>query len=105
MYTYGLSILVFHAHMFFASFAIVGFILLTFWALKNLQKDKLKSAAVWLLVVGILGTLVTAPLATKGWKTMHPGMHSMGMMKGGECSMSNGECPLKEMMNDNEVDQ
>ncbi|OGJ58893.1 hypothetical protein A2635_01685 [Candidatus Peribacteria bacterium RIFCSPHIGHO2_01_FULL_51_9] len=55
-----------HVHWFFGLFALVGFILLTVWALKFLSAQSLKSLASWLLVVGILGSLLTAPLAATG---------------------------------------
>lgn len=55
-----------HIHWFFGSFAIVGFILLTVWALRSLRKETLKTLTLWLLVIGIVGTLVSAPLAMPG---------------------------------------
>lgn len=57
-----------HVHWFFTAFSLVGFILLTVWAWRNLPKDKLKSFSIWLLVVGIVGTLATASLASAGFR-------------------------------------
>jgi len=59
-----------HLHWFFGAFAIVGFILLTVWAVKKLSDEKLKSFTIWLLVIGIVGTLLTAPLAFSGFQQM-----------------------------------
>ncbi len=59
-----------HLHWIFGGFAIVGFILLTVWAYKNLSGDKLKSATMWILAIGIIGTLVTAPFAASGFQWM-----------------------------------
>lgn len=59
-----------HLHWFFGAFAIVGFILLTVWAAKKLSAENLKSFTIWLLVIGIVGTLLTAPLAFSGFQRM-----------------------------------
>jgi len=64
--SYSAGMVWLHIHWFFGSFAIVGFILLTVWALRNLRKETLKTLTLWLLVVGIVGTIVTAPLAMAG---------------------------------------
>jgi len=68
---YGSSLFWLHVHWFFSSFAIVGFILLTVWALKNLSSEKLKSLLVGFLVVGIVGSLFTAPFVP--WGVWHRG--------------------------------
>ena len=59
-----------HLHWIFGGFAIVGFILLTVWALKNLTGDKLKTTTMWILAIGIIGTLITAPFAATGFQWM-----------------------------------
>ena len=64
------GIFLLHIHWFFGAFAIIGFILLTFWALRNLSKERLKTFAIWLLAIGIIGSLLTAPAAGLKWKKM-----------------------------------
>ena len=72
-----------HLHWFFGAFAIVGFILLTVWAIKNLSGDKLKSVTMWLLGIGIVGTLATAPFAANGFQWMMGARHGGYGLKGG----------------------
>jgi hypothetical protein len=71
----GAGVFWLHLHWFFGAFAIVGYILLTVWALKNLTGEKLKSVTVWLLAIGIIGTLLTAPLAAGGFQWMMGARH------------------------------
>ena len=73
----GAGVFWLHVHFFFGIFALVGFILLTVWALKFLSASSLKSLSKWLLIIGILGALLSAPLAAPGvhwkineWKTI-----------------------------------
>lgn len=75
------SVIWLHAHWFFAGFSIVGFVLFTVWAWKTLKGDKLKNLSIWLLAIGILGTLLTASPAMQGFYDMFNGMHGKyGMM-------------------------
>lgn len=77
-----------HLHWIFVGFAIVGFVLLTVWALRTLKGNHLRSLMLWLLTVGIIGTLVTAPLAAGGFRWMAgarhggTGLDGTGGMKG-----------------------
>lgn len=66
----GLGIIWLHVHWFFGGFAIVGFILLIIWAAKHLSDKPLKSLTIWLLTVGIIGTLITAVPAMSGFQRM-----------------------------------
>jgi hypothetical protein len=88
-----------HVHWFFGLLALVGFILLTVWALKSLSGEKLKSFVVWLLVVGIAGSLLTVPLSMegRGWLLSRwGGMHGMGGMM--EMRGMKGMHEMMEMM-------
>jgi hypothetical protein len=89
----GSGMFALHLHWFFGAFAIVGFILLTVWALKNLSGEKLKSFTMWILVIGIIGTLLTAPFAAKGIQWMVGAWHGNYGMKH---SMMNGS--MMQMM-------
>ena len=59
-----------HLHWFFGAFAIVGFIFLVVWGLKHLNAHNLKSVAMGLLTIGIVGSLLTAPLAAFDLKSV-----------------------------------
>lgn len=45
---------------FFGLFTLVGFVLLTYWAMHNLSKHHLRTAAVTILGTGLVGLLFTA---------------------------------------------
>jgi len=78
-------------HWVFGAFAFLGFILLTVWAVKNLSGGKLKSAAIWLLVVGILGSMLTAGPALFGLgNAMSVVSGGQGMMRGSRMMGGNG---------------
>jgi len=63
-----------HLHFIFVLMALSGFILLIFWGVKHLKSKQLQWLVTWLLTIGLVGLLVTAPFAPKmKW-------HSMGGM-------------------------
>lgn len=64
----------FHVHWFFGAFALVGFVLLVVWAVKNLTKERLLNWATALLIIGILGSLLTSGAGAAFW-----GMGSGGL--------------------------
>ncbi len=71
----------FHIHWFFGAFALVGFVLLVVWAIKNLNKERLLNWAVVLLVLGILGSILTSGFGGAFWGSRFGyGMMGAGMM-------------------------
>lgn len=76
-------------HAGFVIVSFVGGILFISWAMK-LKPDQLKKWVMWLLVVGILGSLLTSSYSFMGWKTM---------MRGGQDMMMNGSM-MNEIMKD-----
>ena len=73
----------FHVHWFFGAFALVGFVLLVVWAVKNLNKEHLLNWAVALLVIGILGSLLTSGFGGRAWGMMGGNFGGYGGMMGG----------------------
>ncbi|MBI4231595.1 hypothetical protein HY605_00060 [Candidatus Peregrinibacteria bacterium] len=59
-----------HFHMLFGTVLFVGVVFLFIWAIKSFDKKQLKKWTTWLLVIGILGTLLTGQLGFRGWKNM-----------------------------------
>lgn len=90
-----------HLHMFFGLAAIVGFILLTAWAWKELKGKELKKWALILVTVGVIGSVLTAGFGKAGWNSMWEGKNKMmsgknqmtnsNMMQGGMPMMQNGQ--------------
>lgn len=70
-------------HAGFVITSFVGGILFICWAMK-LKPDQLKKWVMWLLIVGILGSLLTASYSYMGWRTMMSpdGNGSWNMMGG-----------------------
>ena len=60
-------------HGFFFATAIVGFILLAYYAFHNLKGPQLKKLVKWLLIIGIVGSILTASFSRGGYK------HKRGM--------------------------
>lgn len=91
-----------HIHMTFVVVALIGGILLAIWAVKNLQKNKLRNFAVWLVIIGIVGYMLTAIVGTRGWVQMFPGYgpHMNGMM-----SDVNSEYMFEEMVEHMRLEQ
>lgn len=58
-FTFHQALVGLHAHFFFGLAALVGAILFLVWALRALNKEKLLTWALVLLIVGILGNLFT----------------------------------------------
>ena len=56
-------------HAGFVLVSFVGGILFISWAMK-LKPDQLKKWVMWLLIVGVLGSLITASYSFMGWKSM-----------------------------------
>ena len=52
-----------HLHALFGFMAIIGGIFFTVWGLKNVHGKDLKKLSLWLLVIGVIGILLTAPFA------------------------------------------
>lgn len=62
-----------HVHMIFAGLLTVGAILLIIWAYKTMDKKQLKNWTLWLIVIGLIGTLLTGGLGVRGFKSMMDG--------------------------------
>ena len=89
-------------HKLFAIAFVVGLILFVAWALKNLKKDQLKNWAVWLLVIGTLGLLLTSSFGTFGYGHSYSKGGRFGMMGPGMFNcMQDEECheEMEDSMN------
>lgn len=72
-----------HLHWLAGGAAIIGAILFTVWALRNLQGNVLRTLALWLMIGGSVVILLTAPLAGGAILLLlgrGNGMHHGGMM-------------------------
>lgn len=92
-YTTSISLVMLHLHWIFGAATLVGFILLTVWALKHLEPEKLRSFTALLLIVGITGTLLTAPLAVTGFRWM------MGVVRSDSMGQMWNAGMMEQMMN------
>src|SRR5262249_5138994 len=101
MDTRSLAVL-WHVHAVFAVIAVVGVILFLVWATK-LKPDQLKKWVIWLLALGLLGSLITSPYALWGSHMMmgerDGGMEEHGMMDGSK--MMQGEKMMDGVMMNN----
>ena len=90
-----------HLHGLFGALTIVGFVLLTAWALKNLSGAALKSVTLWLLGIGIIGVLLTAPFAANSFQWRHSGYANKdgGMMMNGPMGSTGSPQVMMQMMN------
>ena len=60
----------FHLHFIFGGVLILGLIFLVIWANKVLDKKDLKTWTIWLIVIGLVGTLLTGHWGMNGWSSM-----------------------------------
>lgn len=70
----------------FGLMTLIGIILLVAWAIKHLPAQKAKNLGLWLLAVGVVGTIlmVTLPILAGmhgGWGMKGPGMYKGEMMR------------------------
>ncbi|TSC78787.1 MAG: hypothetical protein G01um101425_946 [Candidatus Peregrinibacteria bacterium Gr01-1014_25] len=63
----GLALLFVHLHWFFGVAALLGVILFLVWAIRTLNGPGMKRWALWFMIIGVIGSLVTAPLAAPGF--------------------------------------
>ena len=56
-------------HMVFMWLVLVGTVLFFLWAAKALSKEQLKQWVVWALVLGLIGSFLTAGMGWNGWST------------------------------------
>lgn len=68
-----------HVHFLFGALLFVGGVLFVIWAVKYLKEGPLKNWALWLVVLGILGVLLTSGFGLAGFF----GGYGSGMMTGG----------------------
>lgn len=55
-------------HGLFCLALFIGVILFVVWASKHLNKKGLKKLVIWLLAIGLVGLLITAPFANRHFK-------------------------------------
>lgn len=86
----GLPLFWLHTHFILGTVAVIGGILFTIWAVKTLKGKALLTIAIWITAIGVIGTLVTAPLGAPAWIAMMGGKHGKS---------GNESCPMHaEMM-------
>lgn len=71
MYNYNFLPIGWHFHWIFIGFLIVGLILFVRWTFLALNKEQIKTWAIWLIVAGALGMLLTANWGLEGMRYMH----------------------------------
>ncbi len=81
-----------YSHMLFCLLFLVGLVLLIVWLAKNLKKEDLRKTVIWLLALGALGALVTAPLGMWGSGASVRGWGGHGYMMGGFSGNQMFEC-------------
>ncbi|MBI4235090.1 hypothetical protein HY604_02200 [Candidatus Peregrinibacteria bacterium] len=59
-----------HIHMLFGLSLTVGLILFVIWAYKALKPAQLAQWALWLVIVGLVGALLTSTWGGKAWTNM-----------------------------------
>lgn len=59
-----------HLHWLFWGIAIFGFVVALIWVSKYAKKDTVRKLMWTTLIIGILGGLITIPLARSGWYDM-----------------------------------
>ncbi len=66
-----------HVHWLFAVMLVFGMIASLIWLNKFAAKKEFLNAITFLLIVGVIGVIVTAPVAFSGFKTAYGEMQSM----------------------------
>lgn len=56
----GFSWLAMHFHMMFMLSLLLGLILFMVWAIRDLKAKKLVKLFIWMLAVGVIGSIITA---------------------------------------------
>jgi hypothetical protein len=56
-----------HIHWFFVALAMFGFLAGLIWLIKHASKKEFKQIFAWTAGIGVIGLLLTAPLALSGW--------------------------------------
>jgi hypothetical protein len=63
-----------HIQALFGALTLVGLILLTYWAIRYLNKEHLRAVAIWILAVGLIGSILCTWLANSfRWGRPHMG--------------------------------
>ena len=82
----------YHVHFIFGTLLLISIVLLIIWAAKSLDPKKLYKLTITLLIIGLLGWLITAPMSRwyggwgqnsmmgNGWGMMGQGMMGQSMM-------------------------
>jgi len=65
-----------YIHWFFDILWVFGLVLLLAWTIKHLSKKNVLTVAVATLILGVLGSLLTAQMAFKGWRAIG---HDIGL--------------------------
>lgn len=67
-----------HLHWLFWGLASFGFLVALIWLYKEAKKETLKQVVLWSLIVGIVGGLLTAPVAMRQWTSWMGSHHGWG---------------------------
>ena len=67
-----------HVHAVFCLFTFLGVVLFLIWAFRVLDKKKMFTWAISLLVIGLVGGLLTAELGGRGFEKMREGWEKKG---------------------------
>lgn len=60
-----------HLHWIFIGLLIIGAILFVRWAFISLSKEQVKDWAIWLIIIGTLGMVLTSNWGFEGMRYMH----------------------------------
>ena len=78
MYNYNFLPFGWHFHWIFIGLLIVGAVLFVRWAFLALSKDQVKTWAIWLIIIGALGMVLTANWGLEGMRYMHGSYNNTG---------------------------
>lgn len=70
-----------HIHMLLGVVLTVGLVLFVIWAYKALKPDQLAIWALWLIIVGIVGILLTSTWGGKAWTNMMQGFRGIDVIE------------------------
>jgi len=60
-----------HFHWIFIGLFLVGAIFFIRWAFTALNKEQIRNLAIWLIVIGVLGMVLTSAWGFEGMRYMH----------------------------------
>lgn len=92
-----------HVHLLFGTVLVLGVVLFVAWALRSLDKKGLGQWALWLLIIGALGVLLTSQFGFGGL-LFGGGGGMMGGMMGGGFRQVNWQEMAKDMITEDHSD-